>query len=73
MPNGELEQHYKYRPLSAGKNRGKVRFNFKEVNKFELLENTPSRVKVVYFNYNMKDEFRKKLSFFEYLYKQGEQ
>jgi hypothetical protein len=73
MPNGELEKHYKHRPLSAGKNLGKVRFNFKEVNKFELLDGFPSRVKVVYFNHNMKDEFKKRLYFFENLYKQDKQ
>ena len=68
MPNGELEQHYKHRPLSAGKNIDKTRFNFKEVNKFELLDGFPSRVKVVYFNKDMKDNFKRRLSFFEKLY-----
>jgi len=68
MPNGNLKEHYKSRPLSAGKNQDKTRFNFKEVNKFELLENTPSRVKVVFFDINMKDEFKNKLTFFKNLY-----
>ena len=68
MPNGDLEPHYKSRPLSAGKNPDKTRFNFKEVNKFELLENMPSRVKVVFFDKSMKDEFKKRLTFFEDLY-----
>ena len=42
VPNGKLEPHYKDRPLKAGKNPGKTRFNFKEVNKFELLPGQPS-------------------------------
>lgn len=65
MPNWELEKYYWSRPLSAGKNPWKARFNFKEVNKFELLEWQPSRVKVVYFNKNMKEEYRRKLKFYE--------
>lgn len=72
MPNGELEKHYGSRVLSAGKNPGKARFNLKEVNKFELLENQPSRIKVVYFDKNMPEQYRKKLSLFESIYdKQG--
>jgi len=67
MPNGALESHYKSRPLSAGKNQDKTRFNFSEVNKFELLENTPSRVKVVFFDDNMDERFLKKLLFFKNL------
>lgn len=65
MPNGELEKHYKSRVLAAGKNPGKARFNIKEVNKFELLEGEPSRIKVIYFNENMSKEIRKKLELFE--------
>jgi hypothetical protein len=68
MPNGELEQYYKHRPLSAGKNIDKTRFNFKETNKFELLDDAPSRVKVVYFDNDMREEFKSKLAFFEKLY-----
>lgn len=68
MPNGELEDYYKHRPLSAGKNKDKTRFNFKEVNKFELLNDVHSRVKVVFFDKNMKEEFKKRLGFFEKLY-----
>jgi hypothetical protein len=68
IPNGELEKHYKHRVLSAGKLKYEARFNFKEVNKFELLDNIPSRIKVVYFDENMKDEFKDKLSFFKILY-----
>jgi len=65
MPNGELSFHYKNRPLRAGKNPGKARFNIQEVNKFELLSDQPSRIKVVYFDENMSLELRKKLSLFD--------
>lgn len=68
MPNGELETHYKNRVLSAGKLTDKARFNFTNVFSFELLDNVPSRLKVVYFDTNMKQEFKSKLTFFEELY-----
>ena len=72
MPNGELETHYKHRPLRAGKTLAETRFNFNKVSKFELLENQPSRVKVVYFNKDMREDFKTKLSFFEDLYLKSE-
>lgn len=66
MPNGQLESHYKYRPLSAGKNPsgnyftdkstgqkceyGESRFYIEDVNKFELLSKQPTRIKIVYLN-----------------------
>ena len=68
MPNGELEKYYKSRTLSAGKNPGKARFNIKEVNKFELLENQPSRINVVYFDKNMHEYYKKMLKLFEEIY-----
>jgi hypothetical protein len=68
MPNGELESYYKSRVLSAGKLKNQARFNFTKVSKFELLEDEPSRVKVVYFDKNMKQEFKNKLKFFENKY-----
>ncbi|MFK5977062.1 MAG: hypothetical protein QM493_11215 [Sulfurovum sp.] len=68
MPNGQLQNHYKNRVLSAGKNLDKARFNFTEVSTFELLKKTPSRLKVIFFDENMKSEFKKKLSFFENIY-----
>lgn len=64
VPNGKLVEHYGARPLKAGKNPGKTRFNFKEVNSFELLKNTPSRIKVVYANPLMNDWVKRKLSFY---------
>lgn len=65
MPNGELEKHYKSRVLSAGKLTDKARFNFTKVPYFELLENKPSRLRVVYFNVDMENIFKNKLKFFE--------
>ncbi len=70
MPNWELEKHYKSRPLSAWKNPWKARFHIKEVNRFELLESEPSRIKVVYFNEKMDDNIKKKLKLFEEIKKQ---
>lgn len=64
VPNGKLEPHYKERPLKAGKNPGRTRFKFKEVNKFELLDDKPSRIKIVYKNPKMNDWVKKKLSFY---------
>lgn len=68
MPNGELEKHYKERVLSAGKNLDKTRFRFTNVPKFEMLENEPYRIKVVYFDKNMDDRFKNRLTFFNDLY-----
>ncbi len=70
MPNGNLEPHYKERPLKAGKNPGKTRFNFKNVHEFELMDDNPStgkkpkRVKIIYKNPNMNDWTKEKLKFY---------
>lgn len=64
VPNGKLEPHYKERPLTAGKNPGKTRFNFKGVNKFELLPNQPSRIRIIYQNPSMNDWIKKNLEFY---------
>ena len=64
MPNGELYAHYKERVLKAGKNPGMVRFNLNQCKTFELLETNNSRVKVVYFDQCMDDNFKKKLSLY---------
>lgn len=71
MPNGELEEYYGSRPLRAGKNPGKARFDLEEVNKFELLPGSPSRIKVVYFNENMSLDLKNKLKLFEDIYNSG--
>lgn len=64
VPNGQLKEHYQSRPLKAGKNHGKARFNLKECNKFELLDNQPSRVFVPYVNPDMSDGLKKELQFY---------
>lgn len=64
VPNGKLVEHYKERPLKAGKNPDKTRFNFKECNSFELLENQPKRVKIIYENPDMTDTIKYKLKFY---------
>ena len=68
MPNGELESYYKERVLKAGKNPNKTRFRIYSVNKFELLPDKPSRIKVVYFNENMDEEIKKKLKLHKEIY-----
>lgn len=64
VPNGKLEEHYKEKPLKAGKNPDKTRFNFKECSSFELLENQPKRVRVIYQNPDMSDNTKKRLDFY---------
>jgi hypothetical protein len=68
MPNGELESYYGNRVLKAGKNPGKTRFNFCEVSKFELLDIPVSRIKIIYFDKNMENKYKRKLDFYEKLY-----
>jgi hypothetical protein len=65
MPNGELSSVYSNKVLKAGKNPDKTRFNFSKVSKFELLDDRPSRIKVVFFDKNMDPKYRKKLKFIE--------
>ncbi len=64
VPNGKLEQHYGSRPLKAGKNPGKARFNFEECSSFELLENAPKRVRVIHSNPDMSTNMQKRLSLY---------
>jgi hypothetical protein len=68
MPNGDLEPHYKTRVLQAGKLIDKTRFRFTDVPNFELLEGEQKRIKVVYFDKNMDENYLKKVKFFEKLY-----
>lgn len=68
MPNGELESYYKERVLCAGKTPSEARFRLNDVNKFELLEKYPSRIKVIYFNSNMNASLKKRLTLYEQLY-----
>ena len=68
MPNGDLEPHYTTRVLQAGKNLDKTRFRFTDVPNFELLDNDEKRIRVVYFDKNMNETYKKKVRFFEKLF-----
>ncbi len=68
MPNGSLSSVYGSRPLQAGKNPGKIRFNIKDAGTFELLDKKPKRIKVVYFNEKMNDECKKQLCYIKSVY-----
>ncbi|SJZ60233.1 hypothetical protein [Mycoplasmopsis verecunda] len=69
MPNGELESYYKERVLCPGKNPDKARLNLANVNKFELLEGEPSRIKVIYFNEKMDNKLKLQLALYYNIYK----
>lgn len=88
MPNGELIEHYKFRPLSAGKypdskilidkstgeafQYGEARYYISDVNKFELLNDNPSRIRIVYIDeskYAKHKSKRIKKNSFDDLYK----
>ncbi len=69
MPNGELNKIYQHRPLKAGKNDDKTRFNFSRTSVFELLNNE-KRVKIVYFKEDMNKKYLKLLSWQHELYKE---
>lgn len=64
MPNGKLASHYGSRPLKAGKNPGKARFNFSQIPTFELLGQNEKRVRIIYRNPNMSDYVKGKLDFY---------
>jgi hypothetical protein len=69
MPNGELETVYGTDVLSAGKNPDKSRFKFTNTPKFRLLDDDKYRVKVIVFKNDMNHTYKKRLKFFEELYK----
>ena len=64
FPNGKLEKHYKSRPLKAGKNPGKARYNFSNIPIFELLDDNKKRVRIIHKNPNMSEYVKKKLKFY---------
>ncbi len=71
IPNGLLHKHYGDRVIKAGKNPGKARFRLtdsrsgiKGVNKFELLEGSPQRFKVIYLKENLPETYKNDLAFF---------
>lgn len=85
MPNGDLYPYYGKRVLKAGKvnypeghtkrnsHAKSVRFKWKEVSEFELLDSNKKRVKIAYFNENMNDDFRLRLHHFEELFRNQSQ
>jgi hypothetical protein len=70
MPNGILSPVYGNKVISAGKNKGKIRFNYTKCSTFELLENNPKRIKVLLFKENMDKEIANKISFVKEIYDQ---
>ena len=68
MPNWELWSHYGSKVLRPWKLEHETRFSLIDTQKFELLPDTPNRIKVVFFDKNMNSENRKKLKFFESIY-----
>ncbi|TNK83281.1 hypothetical protein [Mycoplasmopsis pullorum] len=48
LPNGLLKTQYGEKVFSAGKTHKNARFNFEVVNRFELLENQPKRLQIIY-------------------------
>ena len=68
MPNGELEPIYGTDVLQAGKNPDKSRFRFTRTPMFRLLQDR-SRIKVIVFKEDMDIRYRKRLKFFEEVYR----
>lgn len=64
MPNGKLSSIYGNKVLSAGKNPGKIRYNYTAVPKFELLKDK-YRSKILLWNENMDEHVKKRLSALE--------
>ena len=64
FPNGKLQEYYGSRPLKAGKNPGKARYNFSEIPNFELLEGEKKRVRIIHKNPDMSEFVKNKLSFY---------
>ncbi|HEF5696034.1 MULTISPECIES: PDDEXK family nuclease [Bacillus cereus group] len=62
MPNGKLGNVYGNKVISAGKNKGKIRFNYTQCQRFESLANQPSRIKVLLWNENMDKAVEKKFN-----------
>ncbi len=79
MPNGELLSIYKKDPLKAGKRQDgltaeerkkyseTIRFNWSKTIEYKLLTNK-KRVKIIYFDKDMNDVFKKKLKLIEEIY-----
>ncbi len=61
MPNGELNEIYGDEVLSAGKNPGKIRFNYSKIKNFKLLGDKELRTKVILWKDNMDERISKRL------------
>lgn len=68
MPNGDLYDIYGDSVLSAGKNPGKIRFNYSNSPHFKLLSGNPPRTKIVYWNDEMKPEVKERMKAMEELH-----
>jgi len=68
MPNGILAETYGSDVLKAGKNPGKIRFNFSKTDSFKLIRGSPKRIKVVYFDSKMDKKYLAKLKFIKAVY-----
>lgn len=67
MPNGKLSKVYGSDILSAGKNRGKIRFNYSSCKYFKLLENESLRTRILLWS-PKDEETRIKLKLLEEIY-----
>ncbi|MHA6258290.1 PDDEXK family nuclease [Sporosarcina sp. CAU 1771] len=72
MPNGKLNDVYGNRVLKAGKNPGRIRYNFSKTPTFELLKGTPTRIKFVLVNPTMEDSVKRGAARVLSFYKDGE-
>lgn len=68
MPNGELSEFYEPDVLSAGKNKGKIRFNYSKCKYFRLVPDNPLRTKVLI--WNPKNGLEKRLREIESIFKE---
>lgn len=69
MPNGELSDVYEPNTLNAGKNRGKIRYNYSKCKYFELLDDKPLRTKVLIWSPESID-VEKKISTIKEIYEE---
>lgn len=70
MPNGGLASTYGDKVINAGKNKGKIRFNYAKTKEFELLEGKQFRTKVLLWNENMSSEVEKAMFELKEIYMQ---
>ena len=71
MPNGQLSDIYGDSIIAAGKNKGKIRYNYTQATKFKLLENNPSRIKILYWNSNIEEKIKESISVLTDIYTNG--